>query len=106
MAEMVAVALNNSYTLVLERFRELGHVPEWFNVVARADEAAERTRNRLAVPPPEICGKVFLRHWHSQATSAKVEMARRGFYGMEDLGRTVQRFFALDVQNARGSSGH
>lgn len=87
--------------VVLERVRESGHWHEWSEIVARADEAAERTRGRLAVPPPEICAKIFLRHWHRKGTSAEVELARRGFTGMQELGHTVRRFFALDVQNAR-----
>ncbi|WP_405085010.1 TfuA-like protein [Microbispora sp. NBC_01389] len=89
--------------VVLERVRESGHWQEWSQIVARADEAAERTRGRLAVPPPEICTKLFLRHWHGKGTSAEVEMARRGFTGPQELGHAVRRFFALDVQNARAS---
>ncbi|MEU6410408.1 TfuA-like protein [Microbispora sp. NPDC046933] len=89
--------------VVLERVRESGHWHEWSEIVARADEAAERTRGRLAVPPPEICAKIFLRHWHGKGTSAEVELARRGFTGMQELGHTVRRFFALDVQNARAA---
>ncbi|MFI7033164.1 TfuA-like protein [Microbispora rosea] len=87
--------------VVLERVRESGHWHEWSEIVERADEAAERARGRLAVPPPEICAKIFLRHWHRKGTSAEVELARRGFTGMPDLGHTVRRFFALDVQRAR-----
>ncbi|MBB2741545.1 UNVERIFIED_ORG: hypothetical protein FHR35_001365 [Microbispora rosea subsp. rosea] len=89
--------------VVLERVRESGHWHEWSEIVARADEVAERTRGRLAVPPPEICAKIFLRHWHRKGTSAEVELARRGFTGMQELGHTVRRFFALDVQNARAA---
>ncbi|WP_182902190.1 TfuA-like protein [Microbispora sp. H10830] len=89
--------------VVLERVRESVHWHEWADIVARADEAAERTRGRLAVPPPEICAKIFLRHWHRKGTSAEVELARRGFTGMQELGHTVRRFFALYVQNARAA---
>lgn len=89
--------------VVLERVRESAHWQEWSEIVARADEAAERTRGRLAVPPPEICARIFLRHWHGKGTSAEVEMARRGFTGPQELGHAVRRFFALDVQNARAS---
>ncbi|XVQ89719.1 TfuA-like protein [Microbispora siamensis] len=89
--------------VVLERVRESGHWHEWSEIVERADEAAERTRGRLAVPPPEICAKIFLRHWHRKGTSAELELARRGFTGMQELGHTVRRFFALDVQNARAA---
>ncbi|GAA4192499.1 TfuA-like protein [Microbispora amethystogenes] len=89
--------------VVLERVRRSGHWQEWSEIVARADEVAERTRGRLAVPPPEICAKLFLRHWHGKGTSAEVEMARRGFTGPQELGHAVRRFFALDVQNARAS---
>ncbi|WP_432933527.1 TfuA-like protein [Microbispora sp. CA-135349] len=87
--------------VVLERVRESDDWREWSEIVARADEAAERTRGRLAVPPPEICAKIFLRHWHREGTPAKVELARRGFTGMQELGHTVRRFFALDVENRR-----
>lgn len=90
--------------VVLERVRRSGHWHEWSEIVERADEAAERTRGRLAVPPPEICAKIFLRHWHRKGTSAEVELARRGFTGMPELGHTVRRFFALDVQNARAAA--
>ncbi|GAB3132308.1 TfuA-like protein [Microbispora hainanensis] len=90
--------------VVLERVRESGHWHEWSEIVERADEAAERTRGRLAVPPPEICAKIFLRRWHRKGTSAEVELARRGFTGMPELGHTVRRFFALDVQNARAAA--
>ncbi|MGI5158324.1 TfuA-like protein [Microbispora sp. CA-102843] len=89
--------------VVLERVRESGHWQEWSEIVERADETAERTRGRLAIPPPEICAKIFLRHWHRKGTSAEVELARRGFTGMQELGHTVRRFFALDVQNARAA---
>jgi hypothetical protein len=92
--------------LVLERIRKSSQWPKWSNIVVRADEAAERARSRVKASPPEMCGKLFLRHWHQQTTSAEIEMARRGFYGMGDLGSTVQRFFALDVQNTTGSRGH
>ncbi|MEU6431533.1 TfuA-like protein [Microbispora sp. NPDC046973] len=89
--------------VVLERVRESGHWHEWSEIVERADEAAERTRGRLAVPPPEICAKIFLRRWHRTGTSAEVELARRGFTGVQELGHTVRRFFALDVQDARAA---
>ena len=91
--------------LVLDRIRKSSQWPEWSKIVVRADEAAERTRSLVNAPPPEICGKLFLRHWYQQATWAEIEMARRGFYSMGDLGSTVQRFFALDVQNTTGSRG-
>ncbi|MEU7940183.1 TfuA-like protein [Microbispora bryophytorum] len=87
--------------VVLERVRESDRWHEWSEIVARADEAAERTRGRLAVPPPEICAKIFLRHWQRKGTTVEVELARRGFTGMPELGNTVRRFFALDVQNSR-----
>ncbi|MFG1874907.1 TfuA-like protein [Sphaerisporangium sp. NPDC049003] len=91
---------------VLARLRESSRWPEWSEMVAHADEVAEQTRGRLVVPPPELCGRLFLRHWQRRGTSAEVEMARRGFFGMEDLGRTATRFFALDVHNTRASKGH
>ncbi|WP_157248693.1 TfuA-like protein [Nonomuraea typhae] len=87
--------------VVLEEIRESGGWQEWADVVARADEATERARGRLAVPAPEVCGRIFLRHWHEQGTAAEIEMARRGFTGLDVLGRAVRRFFALDVENAR-----
>ncbi|RCG29888.1 hypothetical protein DQ384_17090 [Sphaerisporangium album] len=90
---------------VLARLRESGRLDEWAATVARADEVAERTRDRVVVPSPEICGRFFLRRWQRKGTSAQVEMARRGFRGLEDLGRVARRFFALDVQNARASTG-
>ncbi|MEW9532568.1 TfuA-like protein [Microbispora sp. NPDC049125] len=86
---------------VIERIRESSHWHEWSDIVARAGEAAERARGRVIVPPPEIRGRLFLRHW--RGASAEVEMARRGFFGTEDLGGAVTRFFALDVENSRAS---
>ncbi|MFC4586162.1 TfuA-like protein [Sphaerisporangium corydalis] len=88
---------------VLARVKESSRWAEWTGLVAHADEVAEKTRGRVVVPPPEVCAKLFLRHWKRGGTSAEVEMARRGFFGMEDLGRTVTRFFAMDVQNARAA---
>ncbi|MEV7964509.1 TfuA-like protein [Sphaerisporangium sp. NPDC088356] len=90
----------------LARIRESSHWHEWSGMVARADEVAEETRGRVVVPPPEMCGRLFLRHWQRRGTSPDVEMARRGFFGMEDLGRTATRFFAMDVQNSRRSKTH
>ncbi|MEU4225879.1 TfuA-like protein [Nonomuraea sp. NPDC026600] len=88
--------------IVLERIRESSRWPEWSDLVACADEAAEQTRGRVVVPAPAICGRVFSRHWNGPGTSAEVELARRGFLSMADLGQTVSRFFALDVQKAKG----
>lgn len=87
---------------VLARIRESDRWHEWSDIVARADETADETRYRLVVPPSAICGKLFLRHWQQRGTSADIEMARRGFFSLEDLGHTVRRFFALDVQRGRG----
>ncbi|GIH67938.1 TfuA-like protein [Sphaerimonospora thailandensis] len=89
--------------VVLERIRESSRWREWTDIVAQADEIAEQAGGRLAVPPPEIRGRIFLRHWQRRGTSAEVEMARRGFADLEDLGNTLRRFFALDVRNARGA---
>lgn len=88
---------------VLARLRESGRWSEWAGVVARADEAAEQTRHRLVVPPPAVCAKVFLRHWRQPGSSPEIEMARRGFSGLEELGGAVQRFFAYDVQRAKSA---
>ncbi|MFC4533345.1 TfuA-like protein [Sphaerisporangium dianthi] len=87
--------------IVLARLRDTDRWQEWSDIVARADETAERTRHRLVVPPPELCGKLFLRHWQRRGSSPVVEMARRGFFSVEELGRTVRRYFALDVQRGR-----
>jgi hypothetical protein len=88
---------------VLARLRRSRRWPEWSDTVARADEAADESRYRLAVPPPTICGKVFLRHWRRPGSSPQVEMARRGFASIPELGGAVRKFFALDVRNRGGS---
>jgi len=90
-------------SMVLRHMRESTDWVKWSDIVVRADEAAARNGNRLDLAPPAICGKLFLRHWYSQITSAQIEMARRGFYSIEDLGHTVRRFFELDVHNTGGS---
>ncbi|WP_049570346.1 TfuA-like protein [Nonomuraea sp. SBT364] len=87
---------------VLERIRQSDRWEEWCGLVARADDAAERTLGRLAVPAPAICGTVFSRRWNRPGVPARVELARRGFLGTEDLGVTAKRFFALDVRGAGG----
>ncbi|MDF5759111.1 TfuA-like protein [Spongiactinospora sp. TRM90649] len=87
---------------VIERLRDSPDWQEWSDLVVRADEATDQARGRLVVPPPEICARLFLRHWRRDGSSAEVEMARRGFFGLEELGRAVGRFFALDVRNGRG----
>ncbi|GAB1642143.1 TfuA-like protein [Krasilnikovia sp. MM14-A1259] len=79
-----------------QRFTEL---------VADADEAAEQARYRTAVPPPALCARMFQRHWPKQGTSPEIEMGRRGFAGPEELGATVRRFFAYDVQRGRTPAG-
>ncbi|MBT2452270.1 hypothetical protein J7F03_35475 [Streptomyces sp. ISL-43] len=86
---------------VLARLRESERWDGWCDVVARADEAAEETRPRLVVPPPAMCAKLFLRHWQRRGTSPDVEMARRGFSGLDGLGGAVKRFFAFDVRRGR-----
>lgn len=79
---------------VVSGLRGSGRWEEWTALVAQADEAAERAVGRVVVPPAAYCGKLFLRHWGG----SPVEMARRGFTGLEDLGRTVRKYFALDVR--------
>lgn len=86
---------------VLARLRESERWDEWCALVRRADEAAEETRPKLVVPPPPMCAKLFLRHWQGRGTSPDVEMARRGFTGLDGLGGAVKRFFALDVLRGR-----
>lgn len=75
----------------------------WCDVVARAGAAADETRFRLSVPPPATCAKLFLRHWRGPGTSPRIEMARRGFASMAELGGAVRRFFAYDVQRNRSA---
>jgi hypothetical protein len=87
---------------VLARLRDCDSWTGWTDLVARADETAEETRYRLVVPPPAICARMFLRHWRPGGSSAEIEMARRGFAGLEELGRAVRRFFAYDVRNTGG----
>jgi len=86
---------------VIARMRESDRWREWCAHVARADEAADRASSKVVVPPPAIGGRIFLRHWLKHGTSADIEMARRGFFGLEDLGESVARFFAFDVQRDR-----
>ncbi len=90
---------------VLARIRESGRWDEWTDLVAAADEAAERAGSRLVVPVPAACGMLFLRHWHQAGTSAQIELARRGFLDPASLGEAVRRFFAFDVQRQRASRG-
>ncbi|AGL17733.1 TfuA domain-containing protein [Actinoplanes sp. N902-109] len=78
--------------------------PRWQALVADADEAADRVRHRVALPPAPIRARLFLRHWKAPGTTPDVELARRGFSSLAELGETVGRFFALDLQNRR--SGH
>lgn len=86
---------------VLVRLRDSEHWEEWCALVVRADEAAEEARPELVVPPPPMCARLFLRHWQGRGTSPDVEMARRGFTGLDGLGGAVPRFFALDVLRGR-----
>lgn len=75
----------------------------WCELVARADEAAEQARYRIVVPPPAICAQLFQRHWRVPGTHPRIELARRGFTGPEDLGPPARRFFALDLRERRGA---
>ncbi|MCK2220391.1 TfuA domain-containing protein [Actinomadura sp. ATCC 31491] len=86
---------------VLARTRGTERWERWTGLVERADEAAGQSRGRLVVPPPEFCGRLFLRHW--PGTPPRLAMARRGFLGVEDLGHAAARFFALDVRRRPGS---
>ncbi|MEV0349118.1 TfuA-like protein [Nonomuraea sp. NPDC050680] len=88
--------------IVLERIRESSRWSEWSEIVARADEIAEQTSGRVVIPAPAICGRIFSRHWNGPGTTAEVELARRGFLSMADLGQTAARFFPLDVHKAKG----
>lgn len=89
---------------VLERLRASGRWDEWCGLVARADEAAEDNRHRLALPPPTTCAKLFQRHWYRRGTSQDVELARRGFTDLAGLGETAGRFFAFDVLRGRANA--
>lgn len=89
----------------LSRLRASHRWPEWSEIVSQAAEAADESRYRLVIPPPAVCGELFLRHWRQPETSAEIEMARRGFLSHEDLGRAVTRFFAFDVRRGRGLAG-
>lgn len=86
---------------VLEGVRASGQWQELSDLVVRADEVAAQTRGRVPVPPPEICARIFLRHWLRPGSSAELEMARRGFFSLEDLGRHVRKFFPMDVKKGR-----
>lgn len=86
---------------VLARLRASERWQEWCDLVAQADEAAETAGPRLAVPPPVVCAKLFLRHWQGRGTTPDAEMARRGFCGPDELGGAVRRFFAFDIRRSR-----
>jgi hypothetical protein len=87
---------------VLERLRESERWARWCDAVAEAEAVAEETRYRLVVPPAPVCGRMFLRHWQRPGSTAQIEMARRGFGGLDQLGGVVRRYFAYDVRRARG----
>ncbi|WP_061300624.1 TfuA-like protein [Herbidospora cretacea] len=82
---------------VLDRLRAHPNWDEWSGLLVAAKLA--RATTKAGTPPPEFCARLFLRHW--KTATPQVEMARRGFYGMDDLGRTVMPFFALDAQRRR-----
>jgi hypothetical protein len=86
---------------VLSRLRESASWDQWCDIVACADEIAEQTRYRLVVPSPPIRGRLFLRHWRRPGSSPEIDMARRGFASLAELGAAVGRFFAYDVQRGR-----
>jgi hypothetical protein len=86
--------------MVLDRMRVMSRWSDWEETVHRADEI--RKARSVKNPPPEICGKLFLRHWSGEETSAQIKLARRGFYSFEELGHAVERFFALDIQQSMG----
>ncbi|MFI1995413.1 TfuA-like protein [Actinoplanes sp. NPDC020271] len=85
---------------MIERLRATDRWQRWRDLVAEADEVADRTRFRQPVPPPAACAAIFLRHWRGEGP-AEIAMARRGFTGREELGGTVRRFFPYDVRRAR-----
>ncbi|HEU5269173.1 MAG TPA: TfuA-like protein, partial [Jatrophihabitans sp.] len=89
---------------VLARLRSSSRWQEWVDIVGQAQQAAEQARYRLVVPPPAVGGKLFLRHWREPGMSTELEMARRGFFSHEELGRAVEGFFALDMQRHRAQA--
>lgn len=86
---------------VLGRMRTSERWADWSGMVVHAGEVSEQTRYKIPVPPPLMCGRLFLRHWQRPGTSPDVEMARRGFVSLEELGRAVSPFFAYDVKRKR-----
>jgi hypothetical protein len=92
---------------VLARMRADGLRAAWAQTVQRADEAARAAGHRIKVPPPAVCGALFLRHWRRPGAGpgAEVELARRGFHRVEDLGRVVRRFFVYDLERGRARAG-
>ncbi|WP_051452064.1 TfuA-like protein [Actinospica robiniae] len=88
---------------VLDRLRETGARAAWEQTVVRADDAALAAGYRVKVPPPTVCGSLFLRHWRRPGApvETQVELARRGFHRVEDLGRAVRRFFVYDLERGR-----
>lgn len=83
---------------ILDRLRESERWDSWSAIVADADRVADETRHRIVIPPPLIRAKLFLRHWQRSGSSPNIELSRRGFASMEDLGRAVTRFFAYDMR--------
>lgn len=91
---------------VLDRLSETGARAQWEQTVMRADDAALAVGYRVKVPPPAVCGSLFLRHWRRPGapTATEVELARRGFHRIEDLGRSVRRFFVYDLERGRAGA--
>ena len=86
---------------VIARVKESDRWQRWADLVAGADEAAQAAGSRLVTPPAALGGKLFLRHWLTHGTSAEIEMARRGFLTLEELGGVARRFFAFDLRKGK-----
>ncbi len=89
---------------MIARLQAGGQWAAWSRVVELADEAAAHATRPVVIPPPAICGRLFLRHWLHHGTTPEIELARRGFTSMEDLGQAAARFFAFDLQRTRATA--
>jgi hypothetical protein len=89
---------------MIARLQARGQWTAWSRVVQLADEAAASATRRVVIPPPAICGRLFLRHWLRDGTTPEIELARRGFTSLDDLGQAAARFFAFDLDRARATA--